>query len=593
MMTDAEASKEDGTIDYLGVILSRWWLVLLGTIVCGVAAAGVSLTLPNEYEASAMLLVSPPQFKTTLNPGVFPAQMYKRILENKGLMSQVLAKMEQKHSEDFENSTVEGLSGKCQVELEIAEREGAEISSPLLVLSVRDENPAYAMEIANIWAEEFIALNRRLQKTRTAETDLFVSKQFNEAEKKLTDAEEAVTNFNDEAQIEALSQQIMIVSEQANLLFGRLEAQKEELAREKQELTTLDERIGAVEINGKWLCELAEGEVDLSKMNSFQKGVATELLKIARLYQQSTESLAALSTTADVETLRKRLSSYRSMLVEKDPYLETTQARRKSLEAALSALSDQMATTERLIILKQSLPDDVLWGKMLGAPSRKDAQKLARIQISSEILNPAYVQLGKQTIALKEELEKAMSEEKHITQKIPQLEEEVKKFESLLRIQEKKQADLRVWHDGSKRAYESRYADYIRWLSEGNKCRIKIAELEHNVEMLEGRHKKRLSQMRTMSTDMNKKQDRLTQLERGIEVAKHAYEMFKNKVEEARIASARETEDVRLVSSAIKPGKKVAPQRSLIAIVAAIVGFLLSSLTVVLFDYRAQFAKRV
>ena len=593
MMTDAETAKEEGTIDYLGVILSRWWLILLGTIICGVAAAGVSLTLPNEYEASAMLLVSPPQFKTTLNPGTFPAQMYKRILENKGLMSQVLDKIRQKHPEDFKDATVEGLSAKCEVELEIAEKEGAEVTSPLLILSVRDENPAYAMEMANIWAEEFMALNRRLQKTRTAETDLFVSKQFNETEKKMADAEDAVTNFNDEAQVEALSQQIMIISEQANLLFGQLEEQKEELALEKRKLTTLDERMGAVEINGNWLCELAEGEVDLSGMNSFQKGVATELLKIAKLYQESTERLAELSKTADVETLRKRLSSYRSMLVEKDPHLETIQAKRKSLEAALRALSDQMATTERVIILKQSLPDDVLWGKMLEAPSRKDAQKLARIQISSEILNPDYVQLGKQTIALKEELEKAMTEEKHITQKIPQLEEEVKKFESLLRIQEKKQADLRVCHDGSKRAYESRYADYIGWLSERNKCRIKIAEIEHSVELLEVRHKERIAQIRTMSTDLNKKQDDLSQLERGVEVAKHAYELFKNKVGEARIASVRETEDVRLVSSAIKPGRKVAPQRSLIAIAAAIVGFLLSSFIAVLFENRAQFAKRM
>ncbi len=210
-MADAEKTKDIETIDYLGVILSRWWLILLGTLVCAVAAAGVSLFLPNVYEASVVLLIAPPQFRTELKPGVLPAQTYQRILHSKSLMEKVLQNMKSRHGDDF----------------------------------------------------------------------------------------------NDTAQIEALKQRIEIVSQQARLAIEQLETSREELESEKERLAMLIERIGAVEVAGKWLGQVPESEIDLSAMNSRQKGITTELLKVARLYQETTERLADLAETADVETLKK------------------------------------------------------------------------------------------------------------------------------------------------------------------------------------------------------------------------------------------------------------------------------------------------
>ncbi len=590
-MADAEKPKGNETIDYLGILLTRWWLILLGTLVCGIAAAGVSLLLPNEYEASAVLLIAPPQFKTELNPGILPIQTYQRILQSKGLIEKVLQNMKNRRAEDFNETTVEDLLNNCRVEIEVAGKQEAEAESLLLVLFARHENPAYAKEMADIWVQEFMALNNTLHKKRTGETDQFVSGQFQEAKTKLVQTENAVTDFNDTAQMETLKQRIAIVSEQANQILEQLETNREDLEFEKGRLATLDERVGAVEIDGKWLGQLPDGEVDLSGMNSRQKGIAAELMKVARLYQETTERLANLAETADVETLKKRLGSYREMLVEKDPHLENIQAKRKSLEAALAALSAKVSSTEQVIELKKALPEEILWDKLLDKPSKETVQKLSKMHLTSEVLNPEHIQLSKQILLLKEELEKAMSEEKHITAKIPQLEEEVKKFESMLRIQEKKKNDLIIYHSESKRAYQSRYADYVGWLYERNTCRITIAELERTVTLLEKRHNERLGQIRSLSTELKRKQDQHEDLKRAVDVAQHAYELLKNKVEEARITMAQETEDVRLVSSAVVPGKKVAPQRSIITVVATIVGFLLSCIAVLLFEYRANMGR--
>lgn len=589
-MTDAEKLSENASIDYLGVLLSRWWLVALGTIVCAVAAAGVSLLLPNEYEASIVLLAAPPQFKTELKPAILPAQTYKRILESKGLIEKVLQQMKERHSEDFSKTTVEDMLDSCRVEIEVTKSRDVETESPLLVLFARHKDPEYAKEMADIWAQEFIALTKTLQRTRTTETDQFVSGQFQETKAKLVEAEKAVTEFSDEAQVEALKQQIAGVSEQSKQLLEQLETSREELATEKGKLSTLDERISAVEVKGRWLGELLATEVDLSEMSRFQKEVATELIKMAKVYQETTERLAEQAGTTDVETLKRRIWSYRQMLIEKESRLEDLLTERKSLEAALTGLSSQLSSAEQVIILKKSLPDEVLWNRILDGLSKEDVQSLSKMHLTSEVLNPEYVLMAEQIVILREALEKAVSEEKHLAARLPQLEKEVKNLESTLRRQEKRETDLRLYHTESKKAFESHYSDYMAWLAERNTCRTKTAELERAVTLLEERHKERLSQMRLLSTDLNRKQDEQENLKRVVEATRHAYESLKNKAEEARIAVAQKTEDVRLVTPAIVPGKKVAPQRSLITIVAAIVGFLLLSLGAILFEYRAQMA---
>jgi uncharacterized protein involved in exopolysaccharide biosynthesis len=589
-MADSREATEDAGIDYLGVLLSRWKLVMLGAILCGVVALGVSFILPNEYEASSVLLVAPSRFETELRPRALSGQTYKRILESKGLIGQVLDKVKQQYPEDFKSSSVEVIASNCRVDTEITNGSSDGTESPLLILSVKHENPSHAKLIANIWSQEFIELNKRLQKNRTLETDNFVSRQFEEAKKKVILAEKAITDFRDTAGMESLKQKVRVISKASSDLLEKLEGDSDELAQEKQRLTALDERIAAVEVNGKWLCEVPEAEVDLTKLNTFQKRIASELLKVARVYQETTNKLASLAGTADVETLKKRLCSYRQMLVDKDPRLENIQAKRKSLEAALAALTSRLKETEKTITVKKSLPDDVLSERLLGNPSKKDLEKLSEFTFSAEELNPEYVQLIQQTIVLREELEKAMSEEKHITAKIPQLEEDVKKFESLLRIQEKKEADLRAYYAESKRMYECRYADYVSWLEERNLCRITMAELERVVVEERQRYDKRLAKFNEHSTELNRRLDEEEELKRELEVAKHAYSLLNEKVEEARIATAQETDDVRLVSAAIEPGLKVAPQRMLIGVFAVIIGFLLLSVAVVLLEYRAQFA---
>jgi uncharacterized protein involved in exopolysaccharide biosynthesis len=591
-MTNHTNPKDDDSIDYLGVIIARWWLVLLGTLICGGAAAGISLLLPDVYEASVVLIVAPPQFKTELKPSAFPAQTYKRMVESKGLAQLVLQKMKERHPADFQETIVEDLLQSSTVEAEVTKGQDAEIESPLLVLSVRHERPEYAKEIADTWADEFMELNKRLQKTRTEETDKFISEQFQEARSKLIKAEKDVTDFNDQAQVEALIQQAETVSEQAKTFFTQLEKEREDLALEKRKLAALEERIAAVELEGRWLGKGGGEDLDMSEMSEVQRELASELIRVAKRHEEATTGLAELTRTIDTETMRQRLSSLRKTVINESCKLREVQSKRKSVESALSTLSSELAATEAILILKKALPEEVLWENVLQASKKEEVKQLSEMYLASEILNPNYTLLSKQVITLKQELEMVSSEEKYLTQAIPKLEEEIRNLESQLQIQQKKYSDLTTFRREAQRQYESRYCDYMLWLDERNTRRISAGELELSISLLEKQHSESLSRMRSMSTDLKQKQDRLEQLNRAVEIAKHAYELFQNKVEESRIAKAQETEEVRLVSSAITPGKKVAPQRSLTTGIGGLIGILLSVLGALLLEYRTRFLGR-
>jgi len=581
---------DEGGIDCFGALLKRWKLIIIGTIVCGLVAAVYTLFMPNIFEASTILLVAPSQFKTELKPGTLSSGNYKRILESKGVLSDVLAKIREKYPDEFKDITVEGLLKNCRVEVETEGKGNSDSGAPLLILYARHEKPEYAKAISDLWAEEFMALENSLQKTRTEDTNRFITEQFSEARRKLGDAEQSVREFGDSAQIEQLTQQIETVSEQVQVIFRQLQTRTEDLEFEKQRLATLGNVITAVEVDGAWLGENPDGEFDISRMNEIQRSLATDLLNIAKRYKRTTEKLAELSSKADVETLRMQLDSLRSVLVNNSVRLQTVQARRKSFETAIEVLETQLKNMEPIITLKKSLPDETFWEQLLGESGAENIKRLSSMALTSEQMNPNYVSLYAQIVSLKGDFEKAVGEEKYLLEKTPQIEQQTRKLESELLVHQKVYAELETFQAEAKKQFESRYREYVTWLDERNSRRLSAADLADNIKVLEERHKKRKGQEQTLSADLREKRDSMEELRRGVEVARHAYEMFKNRVEEARVTSAQKTENVRLVSPAIVPGKKVLPQRSLISVVAAIMGFLMISFIAVVSEYRQQTA---
>jgi uncharacterized protein involved in exopolysaccharide biosynthesis len=590
-MADGVGLKQSEKIDYLAVLISRWKLIALGTLIVALAVAGISLLFPNIYEASAILVVTPSQFKTELKPSIFPSQTYKRMLEGKGLIFKVLERMRTAHPADFDNVTVEDISKNLKVDLEVVARQQPAVESPLLVLYARHEKPDYAMEMSNLWAEEFISLNKRIQKTRTEDTDRFISEQFKEGSQKLALAEKAITDFESAAQIEVLELQLAAVMNQVKRLCEELEKTKEDIASETRALEVVEEKIAAVEVDGKWLGQMTDGRENKAELNNFQKELANELIRVVDKYMQMTESLASFSRTYDVETMDKRRNQLREMLMENQRRLKQLSANRKALEGAQSAILNRLTEVQPTITLKKSLPEEVVWEKILGNPTKKDTEKLTGIQLASEEINPNYTQLNNRLFVLKEQFESVVSEEKYLTEVVSQAEEELKKLESDLCVLRKQWTDLQNSYEEVKKQFMSRYADYIKWLDERIQRKINIARLRSNLALLEERYKERQDEIRHLSTELGRNKDKREELRRAVEVAKHAYELLKNKVEESRIATAEEVEEVRLVCSAIKPGKKVSPQRSLITIVAAIIGFLVSSLGVMLFEYHSRIAE--
>ncbi|MFH1422891.1 MAG: GNVR domain-containing protein, partial [Planctomycetota bacterium] len=230
-------------------------------------------------------------------------------------------------------------------------------------------------------------------------------------------------------------------------------------------------------------------------------------------------------------------------------------------------------------------------GKLIENPSREDAEHLSNMQLVSESINPSYTSLQNQIFIIREKLETAKGEELHLKEMLPAIKEEMKKSEGQKQIIERKWVDLQEYASEAKKLAGSRFAAYATWLDQRRDKRIVVEQLQSLTKLREQRYKERLKEMQEIETELSIKNDKKEELERELAVAKHAYEIFKHKVEEARIATAEDSEDIRLIRSATPPEKKVAPKRSLITLAAAVVGFFLSALVSIVMERRSFITK--
>lgn len=135
----------------VALLLSHWKLILLLTVLAGSAAAVYSYNLPNTYEATALVSVSPPRSTLRLD-GVnqattLPVLAYPDLAKSGDVLAEVYARVQDQMPPAVD--TLERFSRALSAE--------AASDNTLLRLSVRDTEPARAAAVANAWVEVFAA----------------------------------------------------------------------------------------------------------------------------------------------------------------------------------------------------------------------------------------------------------------------------------------------------------------------------------------------------------------------------------------------------------------------------------------------------
>ncbi|HEY5626422.1 MAG TPA: Wzz/FepE/Etk N-terminal domain-containing protein, partial [Nitrospira sp.] len=233
--------EEFAWLDLAAVIRKR--IRLLSTLVMLAIAAGIgiSLLLPKIFESTATILpqldsrdagglgsllgasgaISTAQALGVNLPGMTatPTDVFISILKSRTMADDVVkqfnlqARYEVKFMQD------------ARSRLERATR-FAVTKEKVIRITVEDQDPAFAAEVANFYVANLDRLNRTMGVTKASETRKFVEGRLQETEQELVKAEEALKEFQTQNKTVAIEAQSKAMIEAAATLQAQLIAQE-------------------------------------------------------------------------------------------------------------------------------------------------------------------------------------------------------------------------------------------------------------------------------------------------------------------------------------------------------------------------------
>jgi len=111
-----EQDDQINLADYIRVLWRRRFLILLGTLACGLGAFVLSLRGADTYQAKATLILQPPQFSTELKPAPLSVETLRAMLESDFIASKVRDQLLEKNVIQPDTS-IEGVKGMLSVEI--------------------------------------------------------------------------------------------------------------------------------------------------------------------------------------------------------------------------------------------------------------------------------------------------------------------------------------------------------------------------------------------------------------------------------------------------------------------------------------------
>jgi tyrosine-protein kinase Etk/Wzc len=215
---------EISLLDLLHTVVDNLRLLVLGPLLVGLVALGISFAITPTFTATTKFL--PPQQQQSAAAAMLqslgalgglagaatglknPNDQYVSFLQSRSLQDSLVErfKLMERYESQFMQDARTTLSGKASIS---AGKDG------LITVSVEDHDPAFAAELANAHVQEFTLLLGRLAVTEAQQRRLFFEKQLADAKTKLTQAEQALQasgvnisalKANPQAAVEGLAQ---------------------------------------------------------------------------------------------------------------------------------------------------------------------------------------------------------------------------------------------------------------------------------------------------------------------------------------------------------------------------------------------------
>ena len=386
---------------FLQILWARRY-VLLGTLAATVLAAlGITLMLPDKYDATTALLITfhdqqAPMLSVQMAPSYMTTQF--DIIQSQNVALKVVDKLklaEQAAARERWQAATDGQGSIHHWLADVLRRDLTLKPSPdsrVLNLIYRGTDPRFAATLANAFADAYIETNLELSVDPARRDSAWLDSQLTTLRQRLEDAQARLSAFQRERGIVASDERLDIETARLNELSSQLvqaEGLMHDAETRQQELTRIRKGGGSIE-------SLREFSTD-GYLQSIKVDLARREADLVQLQEQYGANHPQLQRTeAEVANLRGRLSTAldrltRSVANEADIAHSRVETLRKELDAqrakvlAFKEARDQMPTLERDVMSAQAAYD-------VAAQRYNESQLQSRVSDTNvAVLTPAVV----------------------------------------------------------------------------------------------------------------------------------------------------------------------------------------------------------
>ena len=542
-------------------VLWRRKVVVLGaTVVSGVIALAVTMTLPQLYRADATVLVTPPMYRTDVSPPPPSPETYSEIALTPSAVEGALQRAGLTEADGWNVDTT-----RRRLRVETYEERGnynSVLISPLLGLVVSDVDPERAARLANAWAESFQEVSLQFQGRGTSRIAQALEERAATATAQLSSTEEALGTFDRESLLATLETRARIQAESLAQVHGsRLRAETE--MQSKMEVLAVLEREAQV---------IAAGDGPAGSLGGRILQADDDLDTAAAAVRDYRQESAILVLEEELSFRKKLLAQVR----DEARILQGRLAQATAEVERIAGLVGEASGESPAAPLRASLATDSGSDGDGPLPVLNDMILLEQLQDTAlQALRTRYYGARVDAESLGPLLESYEARTVEIEASLPTLEVEVNRHrDALSRLESRRQVQVDRSND----------LDRLQRELHGD-----IASLALEIDRLRAEATAHLASERTLGKVADAAEARVLQvmlhrdhLQRELNLARQLHANLSGKAQEARAAEAGSTSDVSIVSRAAIPQSPVSPRPALNTAAAALFGLLASSALVVL-----------
>jgi polysaccharide chain length determinant protein (PEP-CTERM system associated) len=239
--------------DFLWMAWRRKWLIVIPTVVIGLATAAWSFTLPNRYMSTTTILVVPQRVPETLVRPTVTTSVYERL---QTIAQQIMSRTRlERIIEEFnlyrdERQTmimedIIEMMRRRDIKVDPVRSRGRNADATHFTVRFEAANPRTAMQVTDRLASMFVQENLQDRELLADSTNQFLQAQLEDSRRRLLEHEAKLQDFK-QRYAGQLPTQAQSNLQMLQMTRGELQNNAEAAARERDRIATLEQAIADI-----------------------------------------------------------------------------------------------------------------------------------------------------------------------------------------------------------------------------------------------------------------------------------------------------------------------------------------------------------